>query len=217
VLVIIIALAAVVGMRRLDAQRSDGTSAAGGAATSNAATATRWDAWSPIDNPHVHVRAMTAAGPSAGALPEVRVWLDGHAQYLAPGARAESYVTTTPGRAAGVIVTQLEDTHIPPHANGSTYPLAFPRPGSKKLIDNDRVLVWDYSWTRGVPTPMHFHDKDVVVTYLADGALRSTEPNGTTVVNPHYFGFTKFNAGDRTHTEELIRGTGRAIIIELKR
>ena len=63
---------------------------------------------------------------------------------------------------------------------------------------------------------MHFHDKDVVVTYLEDGELRSTEPNGQSVVNPHYFGFTKFNSGNRVHTEELIKGKGRAIITELK-
>ena len=29
-----------------------------------------------------------------------------------------------------------------------------------------------------VPTPVHFHDKDVVVVYLEDGSLRSTTPDG---------------------------------------
>ena len=84
------------------------------------------------------------------------------------------------------------------------------------MLENDRVLIWDYTWTPGVPTPTHFHDKDVVVCYLADGELRSTEPDGKSVVNPHYFGFTKLNARDRAHTEELIKGSGRAIIVELK-
>ena len=59
-------------------------------------------------------------------------------------------------------------------------------------------------------------DKDVVVTYLEDGALRSTEPNGQSIVNEHYFGFTKFNSGNRVHTEELVKGKARAIIVELK-
>ena len=68
----------------------------------------------------------------------------------------------------------------------------------------------------GVPTPTHFHDKDVVVTYLEDGALRSTDPGGTSVVNEHYFGFTKLNSRDRVHTEELVSGQARAIIVELK-
>lgn len=84
-------------------------------------------------------------------------------------------------------------------------------------MENDRVIVWDYTWTSGMPTPMHFHDKDVVVTYLKTGALRSTDPDGRSVVNPHYVGFTKFNPRNRTHTEELIEGEGRAIMMELKR
>jgi hypothetical protein len=36
------------------------------------------------------------------------------------------------------------------------------------------------------------------------------------VNNPHYFGFAKWNGRDRAHTETLIKGKGRAIIVELK-
>ena len=31
----------------------------------------------------------------------------------------------------------------------SGHPDAFPREGSKKVLDNSRVQVWDYSWTPG--------------------------------------------------------------------
>jgi hypothetical protein len=31
-----------------------------------------------------------------------------------------------------------------------------------------------------------------------------------------WFGFTRFNAPNRTHTEEVVKGTARAIIVELK-
>lgn len=178
----------------------------------------RWDAWSAIDNQRVQVRALDAAPPAAGALPEVRVWLDGHVQYLAPGQPAEAYqAVRAVGFESAVVVVALKETRIPPRPNPTPYQLAFPRPSVRKVMENDRAIVWDYTWSAGVPTPMHFHDKEIVVTYLADGALRSTEPDGTSVVNPHYFGFTKFNPGDRTHTEELIEGRGRAVMIELKR
>jgi hypothetical protein len=213
---------AVAGANTIKAQApapSSRGAAAGPTRGEAPSTPTRWDAWSPIDNQHVHVTAEAAAGATpVSTLPQVRIWLDGHVQYLQPGAHPETHAAATSrGPAAAEIVIDLKDTQIPPHKNGTSYPLAFPRPGSKKVLENDRVIIWDYSWTPGSPTPMHFHDKDVVVTYLEDGALRSTEPNGQAVVNPHYFGFTKFNAGDRTHTEELIRGKGRAIIVELKR
>lgn len=110
----------------------------------------------------------------------------------------------------------LKDSDKRPAANNSGNPLAFPRPGATKLIDNNRVLVWDNRWTPGVPTSMHFHDKDVVVAYLEDGDLTSISPDGKTVVNPYKFGLIRFSAGNRSHQEVVSRGTQRAIIVELK-
>lgn len=84
------------------------------------------------------------------------------------------------------------------------------------MFDSAKVVVWDYTWMPAAHTPMHFHDKDVVVVYLEEGALRSTTPDGQSVVNDLTMGLTKFNPRDRVHTEELIRGRSRAIITELK-
>ena len=114
------------------------------------------------------------------------------------------------------VVVELKDRKVAPYPNTSGFPNAFPRPGSKKVLENDRVVVWDYTWTSGAATPVHFHDKDVVVVYLADGALTSTTTDGVSTVNEHSFGFAKFNPGNRVHTETLSRGSARAIIIELK-
>jgi len=54
------------------------------------------------------------------------------------------------------------------------------------------------------------------VTSLADGAMASTDAGGQRVVNEHQFGLTRFNARDRVHTETLVRGAGRAVMVELK-
>lgn len=130
--------------------------------------------------------------------------------------RARNTVVPVPPTDARRIVIELQDPKVPPLANASGYPLAFPRPGSRKLFENDRVVVWSFTWTAGVATPMHFHDKDVVVTYLADGALTSTTAQGTGTTNEHQFGLTKFNARDRVHTEKLARGQASAMMVELK-
>jgi hypothetical protein len=114
------------------------------------------------------------------------------------------------------IVIVLDGQRLPPLPNSSGRPPAFPRAGSIKLLENDRVVVWQSEWTAGVPTPMHFHDKDVVVTYLADGALASTDVAGQRLVNEYRFGLTRFNQRDRVHTETLVRGAGRAVMVELK-
>jgi hypothetical protein len=114
------------------------------------------------------------------------------------------------------ILIALKDHAVAPTANKTGLPLAFPRPGSKKVLENNRVIIWDYTWTPGEATPMHFHDKDVVVTYLDDGTLKSTTPDGKVVMNEYSFGMAKFNLRDRTHTETLVKGKQHAIIVEFK-
>jgi hypothetical protein len=160
-----------------------------------------------IDNDRV---AIWDVIDSATAQPfdAVVVSLSGSATFLPRG--------KSPKTAGRSMVINLKDHAVAPRANTTSYPLAFPRPGSKKILENDRVIVWDYTWTPGVATPMHFHDKDVVVVFLDEGDLTSTTPDGQVVLNPYTPGTVRFNAGGRTHTETLVRGKQRAIITELK-
>jgi hypothetical protein len=114
------------------------------------------------------------------------------------------------------VVIELKDHPIAPIPNNSGYPNAFPRARAKKLLENGRVIVWSYSWNLDEPTPMHFHDKDVVVVYQEDTALKSTTPDGKSIVNEYKSGDIRFNRRDRVHTELLVKGTGSAVITELK-
>jgi hypothetical protein len=75
--------------------------------------------------------------------------------------------------AARTVVIELKDHPLPSIANTSSYPLAFPRHNAKKLLENDKVVVWDNVWHTAKPTPMHFHDKDALVVYEATGTLQS--------------------------------------------
>jgi hypothetical protein len=114
------------------------------------------------------------------------------------------------------IVIELKDHPLPALANTSGYPLAFPRLNAKKLLENDKVVVWDNVWHTGKPTPMHFHDKDALVIYEATGALQSTSADGKQAVTDYHYGQIRFSPRDHTHTEVLVRGRGHAVIIELK-
>jgi hypothetical protein len=114
------------------------------------------------------------------------------------------------------IVIDLKDHQVEPLKNTSGFPDAFLRPGIKKVLENDRINVWDYTWLPGRPTPMHFHSTDVVVIYLENGAIKSTTPDGKSVINEHSFGLVKFSTRNRVHAEELVKGKARAIMVELK-
>jgi hypothetical protein len=114
------------------------------------------------------------------------------------------------------VVIEIKDHPLAPIPNASGYPLAFPRRYAKKLLENDVVVVWDSVWHAGEPTPMHFHDKDALVVFEATGALQSTTPDGKQVVSDYGFAQVRFSPRNRSHTEVLVRGDGRAVIAELK-
>lgn len=160
-----------------------------------------------IENDRVIIWDVNAAVPARPG-DAVVVSLSGSAAFVPKG--------TTPKISGRSIVIDLKDHPVAPLVNKSGYPPAFPRPGSKKLFENARLILWDYTWNPGVPTPMHFHDKDAIVVYLEDGDLTSTTPDGKVVVNPYRTAMVRFNARDRSHTELLTSGKQRAIITELK-
>jgi hypothetical protein len=182
------------------------------------------DAATPIiDNDRVTVWDFTWTRGVPGALElqsKDSIWISvspsiGDVRYWAKGAprRAERTI----GSPIRMIAIDLKDHPLLVARNTSGFPNAFPRPGiSRKAFENERVIVWDFTWTRGQPTPMHFHDKDVVVVYLGTGTLRSTTPDGKAVDNKWKPGDTRFNLRDRVHTETLVEGELRAIITELK-
>jgi hypothetical protein len=162
-----------------------------------------------IDNERVRVFDTTAAMP---AMPDDFVAIS-----FAGGDAVFGHAGEGAGSAgARTIVIDLKNHPVAPLANNSGYPNAYPRPHIEKLLENDRVIVWRYRWNPGEPTPVHFHDKDVVVVYLEDSALQSTEPDGKSVVNDYKSGDIRFNKRDRVHTELVVRGSASAVITELK-
>jgi hypothetical protein len=163
-----------------------------------------------IDNERVTV--WNVAGPVATAetasLDALVVSSSGNAAFFTK--------SKTPQVSGRSLVIALKDHPVQPITNTSGYPLGFPRPGAKKLLENDRVIVWDYTWQPGVATPMHFHDKDVVVWFLEDGDLKSTTPDGKETTTQYTADTVRFNQRNRIHSETLIKGKQRALITELK-
>ncbi len=165
---------------------------------------------SVIDNERVTVWDTTGELPAAAH--------DFVAVSLAqPGNAVFGHAGDTVGRAGSrTVIVELKDHPVSPIPNNSGYPNAYPRPRIEKILENDRVIVWRYRWNLNEPTPMHFHDKDVVVVYLEDTALKSTGPDGKSILNEYKSADIRFNRRDRIHTELLVREAGSAVITELK-
>ncbi len=99
-----------------------------------------------------------------------------------------------------------------------SYPPPFPREGATKILENESVVVWDVTWVKGRPTPMHRHVADLVGVTLVPGKVRVTLPDGSSREGePDRVGAVSAGGKGLTHMEE---GTSdvprRAILIELK-
>ena len=98
-----------------------------------------------------------------------------------------------------------------------TYPPAFPRAGATKLLENERVVVWDVTWPKGQATPLHRHIHDMTGVYIAPGNRMITAEDGSKRPVTTAAGGIVWQLKGVTHIEE---GTSdeplRAIMIELK-
>ena len=186
-----------------------------------------WEVTLPAGKPtplHRHERDLVAIYPLGGTITVTRADGTSTTTTREPGeamAQPKGAIHVEEGMSSAApvraVVIEFKDHVVAPLANKSGYPNAFPnRPGAKKVLETERVLAWDYTWTPNVPTPVHFHDKDVVVVFLENGTLRSTTPDGQQTFNELTVGKTQFNARNRTHAEELVKGKARALIVELK-
>ncbi|HEX7138607.1 MAG TPA: hypothetical protein VF219_12195 [Vicinamibacterales bacterium] len=98
-----------------------------------------------------------------------------------------------------------------------TLPPPFPRAGATKLLENERVMVWDVTWPRGVSTGMHRHPYDMTGVYIAPGDRVITAVDGTKRPVTTRAGGIIWQFAGLTHIEE---GTSdpplHAFMIELK-
>ena len=97
-------------------------------------------------------------------------------------------------------------------------PPPFPRSNATKLLETDRINVWDIVWPRGQPTALHRHIYDQVGTYYARGGRLITATDGSERRGMTEVGNLSTTRKGTTHVEE---GTTdpplRAVFIELKK
>jgi hypothetical protein len=91
-----------------------------------------------------------------------------------------------------IAATLLAQTHPPP----------YPRENAKKVLANDRVVVWDVTWPKGQPTAMHEHTLDQLSVTLRGGTVRVSKLGGPVTVNQSTIGSVAFTPHGTVHMEE---------------
>ncbi len=114
------------------------------------------------------------------------------------------------------VVIALKGGIAKPNLGPDGIPNAFPRAGSEKIFENERVVVSRFSWTPGVPVPMHHHDKDTVMVFRYDGPIRSTGLDGKSEILDFRKDQIRFSKAGRTHGELLAGKRQSAVMTELK-
>ena len=105
-----------------------------------------------------------------------------------------------------------------PRWSAQDYPPAFPRPNATKLVETDRITVWDIVWPTGQPSPLHRHVYDQVGTYYQAGGRVITSLDGTKRSAMTAVGALSTTRRGTTHIEEGATDPPlRAVFIELKR
>ena len=116
-----------------------------------------------------------------------------------------------------VLITLLLMCVVVPSAQVALPP-PFPRTNATKLLDTDRITVWDIVWPKGQPTAMHRHVYDQVGTYYARGGRLITTPDGAARATITEVGSLSTTRKGTTHIEDGNTDPPlRAVFIELKR
>ena len=102
-------------------------------------------------------------------------------------------------------------------SGGQNLPPPYPRTGTTGLIDNQRVQVWDVSWPKGAPSPLHRHLYDMTGVYYHPGDRVITEVDGSKRAITTAAGRIQWQLKGVTHIEEGTSDVSvRAVMIELK-
>lgn len=122
----------------------------------------------------------------------------------------EEGTTDPPLRA--VFIEMKVDT---PSKQSAEVSLAPARAGARQVHSEDRVTVWDFTWSAKVPAATRY-ERDTVLVWLTPGTFRVTADRKNTEVVTVKPGSFWYRPGGTIETEELTEGSPRAIIFEFR-
>ena len=113
---------------------------------------------------------------------------------------------------AAAVLSVLVQTSTP------NLPPPYPRPGVTKILDNDKVQVWNISWLKGTDAPLHRHIYDLVGVYYEPGDRIIISPEGARRPVSTKAWDIAFQRTGVTHAEEGASDAPlRSVFVEMKR
>jgi hypothetical protein len=140
----------------------------------------------------------------------------GQGWFLPKGGAAHFEVGLTANPPRRAIIVDLSDKPSPSFDNPTRLPDAFPTDGAQKMIDKERVVMWDRMWAAGQKGPMQFYTKNAVVIVVDGGELALSAPDQAPTVSSFVTGDVLFLPGGRAHSISATSAAVRAVVVALK-
>jgi quercetin dioxygenase-like cupin family protein len=151
----------------------------------------------------------------ADGVSEDRLFKTGDVRFTPKGRTHFEVGLTDPPRRA--IVTELKPVAPGPAPAAAKYPPAYPREGAKKILENDRVILWDVTLENSRRTEVHMHPYDIMSVTIVPGAIRDVGVDGTIEERRFEMGQVRYQTQGRVHADEGASPVPRrSIVIEFK-
>lgn len=137
-----------------------------------------------------------------------------HMWYLPKGLTHQEMSTTEPGR--HTVVIDIKDKSVPQAANDTSFPTDKYAAYQDKVVDNDRVVIWDCAWSPGADGVTGFDSRDMFLAFAEGGELTIAAPGRPPTVHHYAAGQAIFLPGGQTRTIGSAGGTIHAMLVELK-
>ena len=133
--------------------------------------------------------------------------------YLPKGLTHAEMTVTDPGR--HTVVIDIKDKSVPEAANTTSFPTGKFAPRQTKVVDNDRVTIWDCAWSAR-PGDMSFDSRDMFIAFAEGGDLSIAEAGQPAKVQHYDAGQAIFLPGGKARAITAKSGAIHAMLVEVK-
>jgi hypothetical protein len=123
----------------------------------------------------------------------------------------EEGTTDPPLRAVFIELKQEKGSGVPEAAG--EVPAAFPREGARSLRDDERVAVWDYTWTAGSAGARRY-PRETVIIWLGKARLRVAAQRGQPALVDVEPGRIRHYTPGQIENLEVLDGAPRSLIVQ---
>ena len=122
--------------------------------------------------------------------------------------------TTDPGR--HTVVIDIKDVHIPEATNTTKLPAETFANYQVKVVDDDKVVIWDCAWPQGAEGVSGFDSRDMFLAFAEGGDFSIATPGRPAKVQHYEAGQAIFLPGGQARTFAAAGGTVHAMLVEVK-